>query len=674
MQVQPVKPVTALAVIAISAIIFSITVLTLNLRERELRHSRLETVSMTKMLMEQTEQNVESVDLVLQGIQERLMTQFGQQLSLDSTPVHLLLNARVSGLHHLKSLFLVDAKGLVINSSIEMPKTAISVVDRNYFKTFMQGKVDVLFIDSPVRSRADNTWTLNLSRPIFGLDGKIRGVVVAAISIQEFENLYSLLELDYVRPIGVYSVDGALLASLPHRETMLGAQAPELTRETLPREANEIRSVRHLTADGTAEVFAIGRLAGYPLLIGVTDDEQLSLASWREVAIPIMLGGGLVCIFIACVALYLIAKLRNKEALSRALNVADERYLDTINSVMDAIVAIDESMHITLFNPSAEKMFGRAATDALGQHIELLIPESLRSFHRQHVSEFATRPMESNTLVPKKEVFGLRADGHQFPIDSTISRSWIGGKLQMTVVLRDATARANAESELLAANRQLRDLSASLQDVREQERTRISRELHDDLGQQLTGLKLSLSWLGSRVKNGGEITSEQTDEMRQQLDVAIASVRRIAAELRPRVLDDLDFAEALEWQTREFTKHSGLQVDLQLPDAHLIKDDVVSTALFRIVQEALTNVVRHARATSVEVKLNLYDNTFHLVIHDNGAGLDADKRNQGLGLVSMRERCVAIGAVFEIGSSSGNGTTVIVTIPQAAVHPASAMK
>jgi PAS domain S-box-containing protein len=499
-------------------------------------------------------------------------------------------------------------------------------------------------------------------------------VVVAAVSIAEFEQLYNLVELDYVRPIGVYSADGHLLASLPHRDPMLGAQAPELNNEALPNKGNEIRTIQHRTSDGAAEVFAIGRLAGYPLLIGVTDDEQLSLASWREVAIPIMLGGVLVCFFIAFVAIYLIGKLRSKEVLSNALNVADERYLNTINSVMDAIVAIDESMHITLFNPSAERMFGRSASDTLGQHIELLIPESLRTAHRQHVSEFATRPLESNTLVPKMEVVGLRADGHQFPIESTVSRSWIGGKLQMTVVLRDATARAIAEKELVEANRQLRDLSASLQDVREQERTRISRELHDDLGQQLTGLKLSLSWLGSRVKNGGEVTSEQTDEMRGQLDGAITSVRRIAAELRPRALDDLDFAEALVWQTREFTKHSGLRVDLQLPEAHLIKDDAVSTALFRIVQEALTNVVRHARATTVEVMLILRDNKFQLSIHDNGAGFDKEKRNPGLGLISMRERCGAIGAMFEIHSNSENGTTVTVSLSRAAVHSSSGLQ
>ena len=177
-------------------------------------------------------------------------------------------------------------------------------------------------------------------------------------------------------------------------------------------------------------------------------------------------------------------------------------------------------------------------------------------------------------MAPNIEITGLRADGTEFPIESTISQTLIEGKPQLTAVLRDITQRRRAEEDLREMNRQLRSLSASLQEVREQERTRIAMELHDDLGQQLTGLKLELSWLGGRLKEGRQATPDEVGAMRQLLDTAIASVRRIATELRPLILDDLGFGEAVAWQTAEFAKRSGLDITLDLQAQALVKDDV----------------------------------------------------------------------------------------------------
>jgi signal transduction histidine kinase len=147
------------------------------------------------------------------------------------------------------------------------------------------------------------------------------------------------------------------------------------------------------------------------------------------------------------------------------------------------------------------------------------------------------------------------------------------------------------------------------------------------------------------------------------MDAAIGSVRRIATELRPRVLDDLDFREALSWQTQDMFKHSGIQVDLHLQDADRVQDDILATALFRIVQEALTNVVRHAQASKVEVSLGYRDNALLLSIQDNGCGFDSGRASRGIGLVSMRERCAAIGAGFVVRSYAGEGTRLEVRVP-----------
>jgi PAS domain S-box-containing protein len=316
-----------------------------------------------------------------------------------------------------------------------------------------------------------------------------------------------------------------------------------------------------------------------------------------------------------------------------------------------------------MFNPSAEAMFGLEASKALGQPIEVLMPERLRSVHRRHMQGFSASEKASRAMAPQMEIFGVRSNGTEFPLESTISHSMIGGKLQMTAVLRDVTERRKTESTLRTVNTQLRELSANLQNVREEERKRFSRELHDDLGQRLTGLKLSLSWMASRLKEGKPTAVSDVDEMRHQMDAAIGSVRRIAAELRPRVMDDLDFKEALTWQTQEFFKHSGIQIELDLRAAEKVTEDGLATALFRIVQESLTNVVRHAAADKVVVSLLYANDQLTLAIRDNGRGFDWEGTAGGVGLVSMRERCGAIGAVFKVNSYPGAGTLIEITVP-----------
>jgi hypothetical protein len=262
-------------------------------------------------------------------------------LALEGDAVRLLLNSRVAGTSHLRSIFVVDANGMLANSTSDLSGPPISVADRDYFKVFEQGRPDFVYLSKPVRSRLDNTWTLTLARKLRGRDGKLRGVVVAAISIDDFERTFSTVQIDYPRPIGVYMMDGTLVASVPHRDSLIAMPAPELQSDKLPTKSQQIRVLNQTNERSGRESIAIGKLTGFPLLISVTDVENLSLASWRDTAIPIALGTVLVCIFTALMATYLVSKLQGKQALSMALSAADERYQHTVNSVMDAIVAVD---------------------------------------------------------------------------------------------------------------------------------------------------------------------------------------------------------------------------------------------------------------------------------------------------------------------------------------------
>jgi PAS domain S-box-containing protein len=652
-----------LAALTVLAILLSVSFLIWQLRENALTHARLEARSLTAMLLEQTQQSFDATDRVLEGVQERLSSSYGRQFSLDSAPTHLLLSARVSGMRQLSAMFLVDAHGTVINSSLDFPMPKIAVADRDYFKNFAHDGGKTTFISQPLRNRVNNNWTLYMARPLYEASGKFRGVVAAAMSIPKLEQMYQLVKLDYERPIALYLADGTLVASQPHREQMMGIAPAELQYQVLPVKDNEIKTLQHVNAAGGRETISLAHLAKFPLLISVVDEEVLSLAAWRQTIVPISMGGGLVCLFTVSVALFLVRKLRSKETLAKALRVANDLYQHTVNSVMDAIVAIDETQHIVLFNPAAEQMFGRTANEVVGQSFDLLIPERIRTRHQGHVARYATLESGSRSMNAALQITGIRADGQEFPIESTISKSFVGGKLQMTAVLRDVTEHRQAELDLRTMNAQLRSLATSLQSVREQERSRIARELHDQLGQQLTGIKLSFSWLGNRLKDKRTVTPDEVDEIRYLLDAAITSVRRISTELRPRILDDLGFGEAISAQILEFTKHSDLNVTLNLSAAKEVHGDEQATALFRIVQEALTNVVRHANATQVNIDLMTEGDHLVLRIHDNGQGMQDTVRQGSIGLVSMRERAISMGAQFSIISSAGTGTTIEVEIP-----------
>lgn len=231
--------------------------------------------------------------------------------------------------------------------------------------------------------------------------------------------------------------------------------------------------------------------------------------------------------------------------------------------------------------------------------------------------------------------------------------------------MRDITDRKRAEDQLKDSHERLRALAAHLQAAREEERTRVAREIHDELGQSMTGLKMDLSWLRKKLPKDQDALREKTDSMLGLMDQTIQSVRRISTDLRPGVLDDLGLAAAIEWQIHEFQKRTGIKCQLaaRLEDIHL--DRLRSTALFRIFQETLTNITRHAHASRVRIKLAQTNGNVTLEVKDNGNGIPktklADPRS--LGILGMRERALLLGGEVIINGARGKGTTVTARVP-----------
>ena len=233
------------------------------------------------------------------------------------------------------------------------------------------------------------------------------------------------------------------------------------------------------------------------------------------------------------------------------------------------------------------------------------------------------------------------------------------------MLAREIGERRLIEERLRESEENLRALATHLQSVREEEQTRIAREIHDELGQALTGLKMDLTWLLNRLPPTQKQVSDRANTMFKLIDDTIHSVRRIATGLRPEVLDEVGLAAAIAWQARDFQKRTGTRCKIDLPTDVPEPDKERATAIFRIFQEVLTNVARHANATRVDVSLSVNADTLVLEVQDNGKGiLDSQTKNtKSLGILGIRERALLFEGKVDIVGEKGKGTRVSVSIP-----------
>jgi PAS domain S-box-containing protein len=239
-----------------------------------------------------------------------------------------------------------------------------------------------------------------------------------------------------------------------------------------------------------------------------------------------------------------------------------------------------------------------------------------------------------------------------------------GKPIRMIGTVQDLTDSKKAEDELKKSYEQLRELSAHLQSVREEERTNVAREIHDELGQVLTALKIDVSMLASKLYPDSKLL-EKTESMIKRIDETIQSVKRICAELRPTILDHFGLSAAIEWQVEEFETRTGIKCDVFFEPREIILDQDITTSVFRILQEAMTNVACHANATEVKVSLRLENDNVMLEVKDNGKGITEKQFSdpKSFGLIGIKERVNFFGGDVKINGMRDQGTTLIVSIP-----------
>jgi PAS domain S-box-containing protein len=393
-------------------------------------------------------------------------------------------------------------------------------------------------------------------------------------------------------------------------------------------------------------------------ILTVANNVALITRDGREIpvehsAAPIFAGEGEV---IGVVLVFRDVAERRQEQIATAEQAA------LLELTQDSVFVIDMEGKVLFWSRGAEAMMGYSKDEAAGT----IAHELLRTEFPQPLTEIRAELMRVGHW--EGDLIKTAKDGRRIVVAGRWALQW--GKRdeapRVLVINSDITERKRGEESLVLQREQLRALAERLQSVREEDRKKVARDLHDQIGQILTSIKMDLTWVTRRLpKLEIEVLARLTESI-QLINDGVKAVRTICSGLRPGVLDDLGLAAAIEWQASEFTSRNGVLCEVSVPPVDLHLDGDRATATFRIFQECLTNVIRHAQAKSVRVALCQEDGDILLVVEDDGIGFNPSGLSNSLGslgLLGMKERAQFCGGDVQISSSSGNGTTVTIRVP-----------
>lgn len=359
---------------------------------------------------------------------------------------------------------------------------------------------------------------------------------------------------------------------------------------------------------------------------------------------------------------------REKRKIAQNLLRHEKLLADITAALGEGLLVSDLEGNVIFVNPEAQRLLGWENVPFFGKNLG----EVLKTYAEENRDAPQLFPdqryIDLGLAYRSEDQLFVRQDGSSFPVSYVSTPIFEDGQVTAVVTaFQDISVRKLAEQELIASRRQLQELSSFLQNILEEERSRIARELHDELGQALTALKMDVIWMSSRFAADQDALLAKADHMVEQIGVTVDSVRRIAANLRPGLLDDLGLAAAIEWLLEEFQKRTGVCHELNMSHEEFDFDPELTTTIFRILQEAITNVARHAQASHLLVALEDQGNAVVLSIKDNGIGFKpslVEGQHQSFGLLGIRERVTALGGDLSIVGELGEGTELGVTLPK----------
>ncbi len=345
------------------------------------------------------------------------------------------------------------------------------------------------------------------------------------------------------------------------------------------------------------------------------------------------------------------------------LQLSNQRLNHHLNNTPLAVIEWDRNFIIKKWSPQAETIFGWQEAEVINKHFNdfNLVNEEDVQMVAIRAKELISGAMEQTKGINRNNT----KSGSVIYCEwfNSVLRDEDGNVLSIMSLINDITKEKKAEQEILEINGQLRNLSSYLENILEEERIHIALEIHDELGQLLSGLMMDMEWL--RRKSQSEELINRINGMSKLVDQTVKTVRRIAGDLRPAILDDLGLIAAIEWYGTEFELRTQIKFNLtnSITEQHFNKH--INTCVFRIFQESLTNISRHSSATKINATLERDEKNIILMVHDNGKGFNEKniKKKKTFGLIGMKERALMITGSLEINTKKNQGTTIILTVP-----------
>lgn len=351
-----------------------------------------------------------------------------------------------------------------------------------------------------------------------------------------------------------------------------------------------------------------------------------------------------------------IRDITGRKKVEHAIKESEEKFRTLIEQAGEGIFLVDLQGNYLEANESASRITGYTIEELKQMNANEIVPtEELTKVPIRLAEIKKGNPVYIERLIRKK--------------DGSIITAEISAKLmangKVMTIMRDITSRKKAEAEIKEANDQLRQLTVHLQDIREEERKRIGREIHDELGQQLTAIKMDVAWIDKKVPEELNNIKSKLKNIITLLDGSHLSIRKILNELRSDIIENNGIIDALEWQGNQFSINTGIPLVFSSTEKMLIVEEAVSTCLFRIFQEALTNITRYSQAKKVTATVKYLNNWVTMEVTDDGIGFDASLLNtkQSFGILGMKERVTSLQGTFELITGVGKGTKIIVAIP-----------
>jgi len=351
-----------------------------------------------------------------------------------------------------------------------------------------------------------------------------------------------------------------------------------------------------------------------------------------------------------------------RKKAAEAIQESEKKYRYLFNNNPAIIILWDlETLKVLEVNKTALEEYGYNGDEFRLMSILDIRPRD----DYQRIRDFA-KVMISEKEGKSRSVWRhLKKNGEVMFMDISSHRMTYNNRPAILSVAENITQKLLIEEQLKKSYDDIRQLNSHLETIREDERAFIAREIHDELGQQLTALKMDASWLNKKIAASDPQTTERISSMLSLIDETVKTVRRIASDLRPGILDDLGLIAALEWQSTEFEKRTGVKLNFHTAIPEIELDKKCAIGVFRVYQEVLTNVARHAHANLVETNIEVVGNTFKMSVKDNGKGFDANeaKNKNTLGLIGINERVAMLNGTLELESHINKGTRVTISVP-----------